>query len=408
MRQSLFIWFSFLIVCGTIFYSCTTKDGSLTSDNGSGIVYINLTGSDAEARVVINDIPSKYKTPCEFALNTGHYTIKLLYHGYKAVPDSHSVTIKPDEKNQFLELKFKMEAVFTGDLKILSEIEDYILKIDNVYRQVNNNIISKISTGKHNLKISKAGYNTYTEKINIKANETNILSLQLVPKSRLYLVEHFSNVSCDPCVERDEDLENYIHVHDSIEFISLGYHLDFPSDTDPMYLAALEENDHRKEFYNVGSTPSIFINGTKIQTYSQKHIYKGLDSYITKNITNYITTSFSIEVENTIGEISGVVKILSKQEVNHHKLRIVLIEKDINFDTPPGSNGMQHFTDIVREIYPEPKGLTISLKPKLSESFPYTIPLNTLWEKDLQLVAFIQNEETREILAITRSVIINN
>ncbi len=390
------------MLCLILLFGCTTQDGSLSINKEKGILYIILENSDESAIVYINNMPTKYTTPNNFEVLPGEYSIKVIMPGYQSNHDSINLIIT---ENQLEEVRFDIIAVASGRLKINSNITNISIMIDGLLYNNNNVIIDGLEKGNHPVICSKPGYYNKKFDINIAQNTTTILDVNLEKKSEIFLIEHFSNVSCDPCVERDEDLETYIADHDTIEFISIGYHPDFPSESDPMFLAARDENLARKNFYGVNKTPSVFINGTTIPTFSKKHIVMGLDKYISENSQNIGLNNFSITIDNPVNKIEGRVKFESIDIDRNVTLRIVLIEKEIVFDEAPGTNGMIHFKNIIRKMYPDHSGSAVMLQKNRKDEYVFSFVQNSIWENDLQVIAYFQDDDTKEIIAATASVI---
>ncbi len=396
------------IVVILIFIACTTQDGIVNTDKGRGIVAVRITNSDVAADIFINQMNTQKVTPKEFELTSGTYTIKLTSPGLKFSPDSVLVTIQEDEKDQVIEALFESKLVASGNLKLETQLLPLQVTIDGLKRRsrVEYNGLPK---GKHDVKIAKPGYIPEIFTVDIKENETSILTVDLESKGKIFLLEHFSNVNCDPCVEREEDLDDYMVQHDSLAIIDIGYHPNFPAKADPIYTAALEENKNRTDYYDVGSTPSFFINGTKIYTYSKKHIFRGLDQYITDNaVDSSGINDFNITIEEYLNKITGVVQLRTDKAIPENTfLRIALIQRNVIFNKPPGTNGQKEFKNIVREMVPTADGMKISIDSDERQQIVFKFFNIAAWEKDLQVVAFIQNDESREILAVTESIIIN-
>jgi len=399
------ILFSIFIVLIFSLVSCTTKDGSLNIQDEKGILYVSLENSDLEAKIFINNLPTKFTTPSTLEFLPGEYNVKVHLPGYEFTPDSFTVLV---EEKLIIEKVFTAKPVSTGNLDINSNVSGFTLMIDGIISNTENNKVSNISTGKHKLEILKPGYYKQTHIVDIDANSTKTIEIALEKKSDIFLIEHFSNVNCNPCAERDEALENFILENDSLEILSIGYHPNFPSDSDPIYLAAREENLERTDYYNVSATPGFFINGNPIAAYSNNHLVRGINQYIDTYEPTVELEQFQIIIENHIEDIEGIIVIKGFEDYSVNlKVRIALIEKEIEFPEPPGTNGMEKFHDIIRAFSIGNSGNDILLKES-AKSFNFSFEKNTLWETDLQIVALLQNEDTKEILASTKSLIIRN
>jgi hypothetical protein len=75
-----------------------------------------------------------------------------------------------------------------------------------------------------------------------------------------------------------------------------------------------------------------------------------------------------------------------------------LIEDEIDYPTPPGSNGQTHFEAVLRDFYPDGEGVDITLSPQQSLSISFNYNLDVEWGADLTVLAFIQNAATKAVL----------
>lgn len=174
------------------------------------------------------------------------------------------------------------------------------------------------------------------------------------------LIEHFSNTGCIPCVETDRILEDFLHEKGAVTALSIGYHANFPSPSDPMYLISQAGNDARLQFYSVAAAPTIYVDGVT-----------GLGSL---NLDTRLRNAFAAREQMTPGAmveifdfaanpdfVTGRVRIEALQNLNNVVLRIALIERAVNFVTPPGINEMTYFFDVYRRFYPDANGVILNL-----------------------------------------------
>ncbi|MGQ9644012.1 MAG: hypothetical protein ACUVT3_09160, partial [Ignavibacterium sp.] len=91
-------------------------------------------------------------------------------------------------------------------------------------------------------------------------------------------------------------------------------------------------------------------------------------------------------------------KNINDSEIDKLILRIALIETEIEYTNPPGSNGETRFFDVIRKIFPSNEGFRLS-DLKGNKLFSFENSLDTNWNyNNLRAVSFIQKEDTKEII----------
>lgn len=216
---------------------------------------------------------------------------------------------------------------------------------------------------------------------------------------RTVLLEDFANVSCVPCVVSNkilESLEKYSYTSSKLKIIKFA--TNFPSPVDPFYLTAKPFCDFRMTFYNIMFAPTIIIDGMMrpIPTDSNQ-IKAGINqkletpsNFLIELTQQKINNGFFVKVDITSNNIDTTF-------LGNYFLRTVLVEKEIEFATPPGSSGEVKFYDVLRVMFPNNQG--INLKELIgTRTFSYTEAIDTTWNIDkLKAISFIQNNSTREI-----------
>jgi hypothetical protein len=81
-------------------------------------------------------------------------------------------------------------------------------------------------------------------------------------------------------------------------------------------------------------------------------------------------------------------------------LRLAIIERNVNYTNPPGTNGETYFPNVFREMIPSSTGEQIVLPPVGSPStHQFTYTEDAVWNmSEIAVVAFIQNDATQEII----------
>lgn len=248
---------------------------------------------------------------------------------------------------------------------------------------------------------------------------------ELVPK--LVLIEDFANVSCIPCVQSNKILESLSNIKFGRDkLVVVKFPTNFPSPNDPFYLANKNDCDSRIAYYNIFFAPSTITDGIErpISTDSLDVISKvetrldslpRFDVLVTANASggNYVVTVNIKLIEKyfssnqTVNLKAGESKVLDfnlyldTTSINYSNLVLhtVVTETDIEFATPPGSNGETSFFDVMRKMLPTNEGQDLSsLQQSGEETYQFQIAINPVWiVNNLHVVSFIQDKSTKEI-----------
>ncbi len=241
---------------------------------------------------------------------------------------------------------------------------------------------------------------------------------------RAVLVELFTGAMCPPCVAADMSFDGLEKTYSDKEVVLLQYHLNVPR-AEPMTNA---DSDARFEYYNenyrqkVKGTPSIMFNGKPDASgggYREDapEKYKEYCDVVNKLLETPDTVELAASAVRTGDKIDITAKFTSAEKPGEAlRLRLALVEDWVRFK---GSNALQYHHRVVRALPGGNKGFAV--KKKESEHNA-TIDLEELRRKlnkyldedygpegprpmrlrNLHVVAFVQNDDTTEILQAAR------
>lgn len=260
----------------------------------------------------------------------------------------------------------------------------------------------KLFAVKHLIKVRKDGYFSVQKEIAIKKDEV-ISEIFILTKNHLsknVLLETFTNSGCDSCKITNELFSDLIDKYPQKLFI-LNYPTRYPKQNDPMNLEVMEDVNKRLEYYNFFDVPQYVIDGNKNSSFETT-----IDAQLNKLTKLEITVmdslisgdGLTIDVFLDVYDLDGI-------EFSSLVLRIALIENSIIFETPPGTNGQKEFNYILRGMIPDYKGISLAGIDKFGRAkFAEFKLLNPRWKKEnLNVIAFVQNELTKEVLQVTNS-----
>jgi hypothetical protein len=227
------------------------------------------------------------------------------------------------------------------------------------------------------------------------------LKLEIAAGQRVVLIEDFSNVSCIPCVASNLILHALVGgTYSRLIVVAIKYATNFPSPSDPFYLAARPFCDLRMAYYNVLFAPTLIIDGTCRPAATDSASMKdSINAALTRH------SQFSLSVAKSIaGNVLSVhirLNVLDTAGIDFQNLVLhtVLLEEEIRFASPPGANGETVFHDIMRGMMPSAEGEPIvQSTPGNPVFYDRQIVIAPAWNvSSLQCVAFVQNKRTKAV-----------
>ena len=218
-----------------------------------------------------------------------------------------------------------------------------------------------------------------------------------VPKK--VILEHFTNTSCGPCATQNPGFESNILSPNNFFVRHISYHPWWPSNQDPFYLYNVGSNTVRTQYYGVTGVPDVAVNGNRAQG-QPASISQGLMDQIAAETSPLAVEATMID-KGLTRDLVIKVKTVGQKPAGDFVLHTVLIEKEVNFTTP-AANGETHFPNVMRKMFPDENGTPINLAEQGSEAtetFTYTEDSDLQLDK-LEVIAFIQNTATKEILNV--------
>jgi len=213
-------------------------------------------------------------------------------------------------------------------------------------------------------------------------------------------LEHITNSRCGICGSKNPGFYGVINNYPK-DIVHISYHPSFPYSSCEFYKANPNENNGRVGYYpNVAGTPSLVMNGTLLPSSStlitdnQINAEKALKSPIEIKVTESGSTTRSFQV--TINKDNGATLA-----AGNYIFYAFMAEKLVPIATP---NGEKEHHDVFRKAISPINGTDITSQLKNTNSF--TVPLSDYVvpsaynEKEMYLVAFIQNASSKEILNV--------
>ncbi len=237
---------------------------------------------------------------------------------------------------------------------------------------------------------------------------------------RIVLVELFTGAACPPCVAADLGFDGLERTYSDKEVVLLQYHMHIPR-PEPM---ANVDADARFEYYTdsyrkkVSGAPTIVFNGKPGAPRggpreSAPEKFKEYCDIVAKLLESPAAVEVAVNAVRAGDKIDITAKVVGPEKVDDGlRLRLALVEDWVRFHGP---NGMQYHHRVVRAMPGGNKGFALKQKESehkasidlvelrkklnkyLDEDYPRDAP-RPMRLRDLHVVAFVQNDDTTEIL----------
>ncbi len=264
---------------------------------------------------------------------------------------------------------------------------------------------------------------TYNRRMGELAEETRKAGPEKVAaeEGRPVLLELFTGATCPPCIAGDVALDLVSRDYPAPKVIALRYHQHIPG-PDPL---ANQDSEDRFGYYEGTGTPLMMMDGAApapgiggmLQHVGQA--YKALRQSVDARLQAKSDVQLKVTAALENGEIAVEASAVgwSEDKAKRLRLRMALVENEVPFLAP---NGIRVHEHLVRAMIGGSKGtavksgqLTVStklsladLKVSLSEYLDQfeknrgtEFPVKPLALAGLSVVAWVQNDDDREVLA---------
>jgi thiol-disulfide isomerase/thioredoxin len=290
--------------------------------------------------------------------------------------------------------------IITAKVIIKSNVGNAEIFLDNINTGKFTPDSIEVDQGSHTIRIEKEGYFSEEKNVIIENEEKVELNfvLDVMVAEKIVLLEDFANVSCDPCVISNTIIEQLSGEYEN-QLVVVKYSANFPSPNDPFYNGAREDNDYKMNFYNILFAPTVIIDGIERPISTDENSIK---SAINKRIAEVTPFDIKITGSKTIDKynLQSEVKLLDDNfDVTNCKLFLVVVEEEISFSNPPGSNGETVFFNVMRDVLPDNTGLNLSFtNDDKSMKNSFEVKLENEWNSEnISGIIFIQNNVTKEV-----------
>jgi len=210
---------------------------------------------------------------------------------------------------------------------------------------------------------------------------------------RTVLVEDFTNWGCPPCAPAVTLLhETLLAVGTPQNATDIAYHMNWPSSTDPFYLANPTDNYARRVYYGVNAVPTFEVDGTPCSPWSN----------IAAAINNRLPVPSPLWMDLFAAVNGSTINLTAKVVANvnisgNYVIQMVLMDR---YDYLPASpNGNPNHYHAMRKMAPTASGQPFSATAGDTVTYTASFTVDPTWSiNNLDVNCFVQNNDTREVL----------
>jgi hypothetical protein len=207
------------------------------------------------------------------------------------------------------------------------------------------------------------------------------------------LIEKFTSSTCVPCASYNSSTFNPYYTAQNQNFNYIAYQMDWPGNGDPYYT---EEGGVRRDYYGVSAITSLWIDGAE---YSTTNSQSALTTHV--NNENAKLGYFGLTANRNLSGGNAVVNYnITPYLTGSFVLHAAVIEK-VTTDNV-STNGETSFKHVMMKMVPDASGTIINTTAgtPISGQISAIISSGTFIEdpNDLEVIVFIQNATTREIM----------
>ncbi len=224
-----------------------------------------------------------------------------------------------------------------------------------------------------------------------------LLGLTQVP--RMLLSENFTSTTCGPCASQNPAYDALLSANEDI-ITSIKYHMSWPAPgNDPMYLHNTVDNNARRTYYGINSVPHLYMSGNLFHGMPAQVSQAMIDNYATNN-----PSPFEIIMQHRLSDdqdsVYVTMLIRADQAVSGNLVaQIAVIEKNVSFSSPPGTNGETQFHNVMKALIPSRSGTSL---PDFEEEDYYIV--EAAWElanvydiNEIAAVGFVQDNTSKHV-----------
>ncbi len=275
---------------------------------------------------------------------------------------------------------------------------------------VTHSVVWNAMVGSHDIDVFISNFNGNGND-DIPANDHFIKTVSVASNStqKLPLYEEFTSSTCSPCATFNSNYFNSGFLSSNTgHYALIKYQMSWPSPGDDYYT---DEGGDRRAYYGVSAVPELRLDGHSSTAFDQTVLQQDLNDAYAKPA--YFELSATHNIDPNTHDIYVNVN-LNPYLTGDYTLHCAVVEKTTTGNT--GNNGETEFYNVMMKMVPDANGTSAAVTADIPRNFTLTGSLNTTtvnqqtantnveeWS-DLEVIVFLQDDSSKEVLQSTVSV----
>ncbi len=230
----------------------------------------------------------------------------------------------------------------------------------------------------------------------------SLMVLQLsaeAQQKRLVLIEEFTNTGCGPCASWSPLLDSCINYRLG-DCIAIKYHSGYPYNADEFFNYDKDAQQTRLNYYNVTGVPATFIDGIELVNRSYANLEQAISYCLLQPTKCDLSVSKVLSNDHKL-KVEAIMTPHTDMANPNLRLFVAAIEEHIEA-AAPYPNGETELNYTMRKLFTGGNGYTPGDALTAGQSYSYQGEWDIDFfddEKQLGVLAFVQDLSTREVLA---------
>ena len=232
--------------------------------------------------------------------------------------------------------------------------------------------------------------------------------IRISARSRNVLLEHFTNSSSTAVLPAYQTINSLVDALGE-DVINIRYHTNFPG-TDQLYRDNPSDMSARVLFYGLSKVPVSVVDGGRgvefdgIFSHTAQELANDPNMYTNMLVKrSLVNPRFKIEIDPIVsgGMLVVDAKLSALQDFSAENLTLYIAVTARNIESITGVNGETHFRNTLRKMLPDAAGTNLARTWTRSQAFEtngFTWKIENIYDADdIEIIAYVQNNITREI-----------
>lgn len=219
---------------------------------------------------------------------------------------------------------------------------------------------------------------------------------------RLALIESFTQHNCGPCAAQNPALDALIQ-NNFQKIAAVKWVVTWPgANDDPRHHFNSPANQARRTYYSVNGVPNTIMAG---------NVFNGAPGGVSLSMVNNEYTKpnmFDFNITESISgnniDVSVDVTPLQDPGLGNLTLQIAIVQDELHYPAPTGTNGEKDFYEIMRYVIPNASGTSISTTAGVTSTVSGSRLIDPIfYESFMRVIVWVQDDNSQAVYGVSKS-----